>query len=258
MFLGFTTGSPAVADFAPSGDAAPAAVARRQVLARLAERIGRLRPGQGGPAPRCSSGIAALDAALGGGFALAAVHELLAPGGDAAAHTVAILTATRAVAGRRWIFLLDTAGDFYPPAAAQLGLPLERLVVIRVQRPADALWVAEQALRCRFVGAVLVALREMDGRQSRRLQLAAEAGGGLGLVLLSAASGATFAASRVQFDALPGVRESRRVRVSVLKVREGSPAAPFVLELADEPGVVPAAAEPVDGSGAAQRRAAAG
>jgi hypothetical protein len=107
----------------------------------------------------------------------------------------------------KWVFYIDTGGDFYPPAAAQLGLPLERLLVVRAKRNADALWVCEQALRCQAVAVVVLPVRTIDTYASRRLQLAAETGGGLGFLLRSDARGGhTFAATRLRLDPLPGTQ----------------------------------------------------
>jgi len=165
----------------------------------------------------------------------------------------------------KWVFYIDTAGDFYPPAAVQLGLPLERLLVIRTKRNVDALWVCEQALRCPAVAAVVLPIRAMDTYVSRRLQLAAETGGGLGFLLRSAARGGhTFAATRLRIDPLPnkdptpcfakdgvsvstvgrqpdplsgadaeldGFYATWRVQVTLLKLREGRLAEPFELIL---------------------------
>jgi protein ImuA len=108
-----------------------------------------------------------------------------------------------------WVFYIDTGGDFYPPAAAQLGLSLERLLVIRTQRTADALWVCEQALRCKAIAAVVLPIRTVDARVSRRLQLAAETGGGLGFLLRSELRGGhTFAATRLRLDPVPNKNPS--------------------------------------------------
>lgn len=189
-------------------------------LAALAEQIRRHCTPAPARWPRCPSGLAALDAALGGGFARGAIHELLAPWGGAAAHTVALLTATRAADRQRWIFYIDTRQDFYPPGAAQLGVPLERLVVIRAVARSDALWVCEQTLRCRSVAAVVLPLRSLEAYASRRLQLAAEAGGNLGLLVGSdEAGGRTFAATRLRFEPLVGEPGTRRMSVSILKLR---------------------------------------
>ncbi|MCH8242002.1 MAG: hypothetical protein IH897_05255 [Planctomycetes bacterium] len=87
---------------------------------------------------------------------------------------------------RRYLVVVDTGNDFYPPAARQHGIELDRLIVVRVRRRKEAFWVVDQALRCRAVAVVIAALPQLDDRQSRRLQLAAESTGGIGLILRSA------------------------------------------------------------------------
>jgi protein ImuA len=143
----------------------------------------------------------------------------------------------------------------YPPGVAQLGVPLGRLAVVRTSRPADALWACEQMLRCQAVAAVVLPLRTLDGYTSRRLQLAAETGGSLGLLVRGDEHGEpTFAASRVRLEPLVGPAGGRCMRVTVLKIREGRPREPFVVELPDAADAVPAHAVPADGAGAARRR----
>lgn len=206
------------------------------------------------PLHRCPSGLPELDAALGGGFAAAAVHELVAARDGTAVYTVAIKTAARAAIQNRWIFYIDTTQDLYPPGLLGLGVPLGRLVVIRTTRTADALWVCEQTLRCRAVAAVVLPLRTIDARASRRLQLAAEAGGNLGLLLRrEERGGPTFACSRLRFEPLAGRVGVRRMRVTVLKLREARPCEPFVVELPDAADSVPAHAVPLDRAGMARR-----
>lgn len=198
-------------------------LARRRRLAELAERIRRLQSAYRPTRGRCPSGLAELDAALGGGFVFGAVHELLASAEGAPARSLALWLAARAVetscsaeaaiasdgttgtAGSfRWVCYIDTAGDFYPPAAAQLGVPLDRLLIIRAPHGSDALWAAEQALRCPAVAAVVLPIRTVADRAARRLQLAAEIGGGLGfLVCRETPSGHGFAATRLRVEPLP-------------------------------------------------------
>jgi protein ImuA len=223
-------------------------------LARLAEQIRKLQADRRPPSHRCASGLPGLDDALGGGFALASLHELLAPLDGGPAESIALLTAARAAGEHRWIIYIDARGDFYPPGAVQLGVPLGRLLVIQVSRHAEVLWVSEQALRCRAVGAVILPVRRIDRYVSRRLQLAAENGGGLGLVIQSEPRpGHTFAASRLRLDPLVGEAETRRALVSVLKLREGRPVEPFVVELPDAAGALPAHAGSGDRAGQARR-----
>ncbi len=87
--------------------------------------------------------------------------------------------------GHRYIVLIDTAKDFYPPAAWQYGLTLDRLVIIRPATEREAFWATEQVLRCSGVAAVIASLTNLEEPLSRRLQLAAESSGCIGLLLRS-------------------------------------------------------------------------
>ena len=87
-----------------------------------------------------------------------------------------------------WIrpdFAAAEAGELYGPGLAAMGLSLARLVILKVPRPRDALWAMEEALQCRAAGAVVTELigDDADLTATRRLALAAGAGGGLGLLL---------------------------------------------------------------------------
>ena len=79
--------------------------------------------------------------------------------------------------------MLDRRRTFYPPAATALGVELKRMVVVRTRTLDDELWACDQALRCSGVAAVWGALEKLNQRWFRRLQLAAEAGGGIGHLL---------------------------------------------------------------------------
>jgi len=255
--------------------------ARRRRLAALAEQVRRLQAARRSPLPPCPSGLAELDAALGGGFVRGAVHELLAPAAGAPARSLALWVAARSLAPlrestpeahaeapapRQWVLYIDTTGDFYPPAAASLGLLLRRLLIVRAPRIRDAWWACELALRCQAVATVILPTRAIDACTSRRLQLAAETGGVLGFLLCPTdRSGHTFAATRLRLDPVPDgsptprlARDgaavgragfplllppppvgaaleagltARRVRITPLKLRAGRPLEPFELAL---------------------------
>jgi protein ImuA len=137
-------------------------------------------------------GLPGVDAALGGGLACGALHELApaAPAQFGAAAGFALALAARRTAGGRSALLIQTdfaaleAGTPYGPGLDGLGLPMERLIVLRVPRPVDALWACEEALKSRGVAVVIAELPETgeaaDFTATRRL---ARAGGGLGLLL---------------------------------------------------------------------------
>jgi len=58
------------------------------------------------------------------------------------------------------------------------------LLVVRPSTATEALWAAEQALSSGVCAAVLLWLKGTDDRWLRRLKLAAEAGGSLGVSYL--------------------------------------------------------------------------
>jgi protein ImuA len=57
------------------------------------------------------------------------------------------------------------------------------MLVLRTTNEADAVWAFDQALRCPGVGAVWGAWDRLDVRDFRRLQLAAETSGTIGLLI---------------------------------------------------------------------------
>lgn len=149
-----------------------------------------------------------LDAALGGGLRLAALHEIRSgesrDAGAATGFAVAVLSRLAAQeAGRTegptgkqasnpilWIVESAAAhetGFPYAAGLARFGLSAGRLIVVQVKKPEDALWVFEEGLRCRGLAAVVAELRgnprKLDLTASRRLALRAGADGVMGLML---------------------------------------------------------------------------
>ncbi len=72
------------------------------------------------------------------------------------------------------IVLVGAPQEPYAPALAAQGLPGERLLCVRSDKPLARLWAAEQALRCADVAAVLAWLPQARADQLRRLHLAAQ------------------------------------------------------------------------------------
>ncbi|MDA0653511.1 MAG: hypothetical protein O3C49_09585 [Proteobacteria bacterium] len=169
---------------------------------RRAEQSG-LPPGEMGekPIPAISFGIAEVDSHLpAGGLARGALHELVADShhdmGAVTDFCVTILVRllkTQARSSEQLILwclqnqAMDS-GDLYPPGFFHLGLDPVHVLVIRAKHDTDVLWVMEEALRCRALGAVVGEIRTADLTASRRLQLAAEASGITALLLRPASS----------------------------------------------------------------------
>ena len=170
-----------------------------------------------------SLGVHGPDGALGGGLPRGALHDLIpaAPLHLGAAMGFALALAIRASesAGHRvakpllWLqtdFARLEAGALYGPGFEGFGLPMQRLIVLRVPRAIDALWAMEEALRCRAVGAVITELTNDDAdlTATRRLALAARDGGGIGLLLRHRSClGLSAAATRWEIGGAPGARD---------------------------------------------------
>lgn len=186
-------------------------------------------------APRILTGFSAIDSLLPGeGFALGAVHEILSDT-DTPAMLLPILI-TRAAASVGRIVWCDPSRRFYPPAAAALGLPLDRLLLVLPSDERQCLWAATQSLRCRGVGACVAPLSRLSMLQARRLQLAAECGGGLGLLLRSAqaASRPYAAKTRWRVTPVPGERSVQRCNVRMIHGHGGRVDQDVLLEVCRE------------------------
>jgi protein ImuA len=123
----------------------------------------------------------ALDAlAPRGAFACGAVHELLSHNVKSKPLFVAALLARSTTGGA--ILWSDPDHTLYPPALVTHGISLERLYLLH-PRPADQAWAVAECLRCKGVSAVIAAFEKLSRIEARRLQLAAEQGGGVGIFL---------------------------------------------------------------------------
>jgi cell division inhibitor SulA/protein ImuA len=129
------------------------------------------------------TGFPELDANLpGGGWPMGALCELM-PETAGIGELSLLLPALCALAqAGRHIAWIAPPYLPYAPALVQHGLSLERLLMVEAPGPQESLWAAEQALRCPAFGAVLSWPSVMPDRSVRRLQLAAEAGGSLGIL----------------------------------------------------------------------------
>lgn len=174
-----------------------------------------------------SSGAPPLDRLLPeGGFLRGQLIEWLGSCEASGAGTLALLAAREAALEGGAVVVLDRGRWFYPPAAAALGIDLESVIVIRAAAEKDQLWALDQALRCGGVAAVWAPLERLDWRSFRRMQLAAESGGSLGLLLRPARLRGQPSWSHVQLQVEPRPSPGgRRLRVEITRGRPQGPAA---------------------------------
>lgn len=130
-------------------------------------------------------GIAAIDARLpGGGLALGALHEVAGGGNgtiDGAAAT--LFAAGIAARTKGKVLWCITRPDLFAPALAQVGLNPDRVIYLEAGDDKTVLACVEEGLRHGGLGAVVAEIARLSMTASRRLQLAAEGTGTVGLAL---------------------------------------------------------------------------
>src|SRR5262245_30627972 len=165
--------------------------ARETLVSSLRREVARLEMSQPAEDERpVSTGSPALDGLLpAGGLRRGTLVEYLTGGSGNGAGTLALSAAREACQERRALVVVENGGSagaspsrFYPPAAAAWGIDLSVVLVLRPASKADVVWALDQALRCKGVGAVWARSDRLDVRDFRRLQLAAECGGTMGLL----------------------------------------------------------------------------
>lgn len=156
-----------------------------------------------------------------GGLAAGSLVELLPRSPGAGAWTLALVLARYACGERKTLLIADAERCFYPPAARAFGLDPERTIIVRPRQASDALLALAQALRCSAIGAGIGAFDRLHDRDARKLQLAAEASGAIGVLVrpMTALHAPSFAAVRWLLEPLPSARGRRRLRVEVLRCR---------------------------------------
>lgn len=166
--------------------AVPDNLARTERLAALRAEVRALESAAGAAGRLCLPfGIDAVDRRLaGGGLAAAALHEAAGdrPGlSDGAAAT--LFLASLAARTRGIVLWALARRDLFAPALEQAGLAPDRLLCAECGRDEDVLAVMEEGLRHGGLGAVVGEAARVPTAATRRLQLAAEEGGTLALML---------------------------------------------------------------------------
>ena len=172
------------------------AAARSDVVADLAKQLRRAEINRRPEVARdvVSTGLTELDALLpDGGFRRGTIVEWLSSGASGAT-TLAMKSAAAFLLQRDVVCVIDSDHDFHPTAVAATGIDLNQTIVIRPKtqqikrrsQPShtnDALWTLEQTLRSPAIALTVCRMDYLNGHVFRRLQLAAEAGGGLCFLL---------------------------------------------------------------------------
>lgn len=212
-------------------------------------------------------GITELDTRLpGGGLAFGALHEV-AGGGNGAIDGAAAALFSAGVAARTKgkILWCITRPDLFAPAIAQAGLSAGRVIYVEAGDDKAVLACMEEGLRHGGLGAVLGEVARLSMSASRRLQLAAEGSGSVGIALRRWRRQTeaidfgqpTAAMTRWRISVLPstalpvpGVGRHRWL-VELIRARAGE-SADFELEACDDTGRLAVPAELVHRPAAAE------
>lgn len=130
-------------------------------------------------------GVPEVDGRLpGGGLAMGALHEV-AGGGNGAIDGAAAALFGAGIAARTKgkILWCVTRPDLFAPATAQAGLEPDRVIYVDAGDDKAVLACMEEGLRHGGLGAVIGEVARLNMTASRRLQLAAEGTGAIGIAL---------------------------------------------------------------------------
>lgn len=213
-------------------------------------------------------GVDGIDAHLpGGGLAYGALHEF-AGGGTGAIDGAAAALFVAGVAARtkgKIVWCL-TRPDLFAPALAQAGLHPDRVIYVEAIREEFVIKSFEEALRYGKLGAVVAELVRLPMPLSRRLQLAAEGSGTIGLVIrrwrrpteAGDFGHPTAAATRWRISVLPseplpvpGIGRARWL-AELIRVKAGE-SADFIIGACDGQGRISLSSDTADGSDQTRR-----
>jgi protein ImuA len=166
----------------------------KQTIAAI-EAACLLRKGASNTRLHVETGVREIDETLSGGLLRGAVHELMPKSAQdlaaAAGFAFGLAALDRTPAAHTLYIQHDfTAAEYgrpYLPGLQLNGVDTAALIYLNVPRAEDVLWAMGEALKCRGFTAVIAEFpaqtRVLDLTMTRRLALAAQGGGALGLIL---------------------------------------------------------------------------
>ncbi|WP_421581153.1 ImuA family protein [Shinella sp. M31] len=153
-------------------------------IAALQEQIDAIGGGVARQRVRLPFGCREIDDRIGGGLSFGAIHEIAGGGSDAVNGAAAALfaagIASRANGPVVWCYVRD---DLFFPALAHVGLDMDRVIFVQSDNEEGAMDNAEEAISFGGVSVVVSELVRLPMVASRRLQLAAEKKGTMGLIV---------------------------------------------------------------------------
>jgi protein ImuA len=187
-----------------------------------------------------ATGLEAVDRLLPGGcWGRGVIHEILWTAKQSRPLFFAAWLA-RAAMGQEArggsVVWCDPRGEIYPPALASAGMPLERLFLLRPKSSEEEIWALGECLGCKGVAVTLAQPPMLSRIAARRLQLAAERGGGVGLLLRPQVGCIHHAAAtRWLVEPARGERTVQRWKIQLIHGHGGLLHRPVYLEYSRDP-----------------------
>lgn len=209
---------------------------KEEIVSRLRQDILSLegfRPPSAGMTT--NFGLGPLEQAFPNGqFPVGAIHEFLSCGPEESSACSAVIAGiVRTLLQNGGVcFWISYTRRIYPPALYLFGIQPDRVVFIDVRVQKDVLWVAEEALKCEGVAAVICESQQLSFMESRRLQLAVEQSRVTGFILRKDVKAITTNACVARWRVSPRLSRLRagmpgvgypQWHVELLKVRNGNP-----------------------------------
>ena len=206
-------------------------IENRSSLTLLAEQIRSLESSSSSEVLRFSSGLSVLDKLIpGGGFRQGSIIEWLTHATGAGGWSLALMLARCGCHQSGMLAVIDRHHEFHSLPLLRSGWERHRLLLVRPKTDKDELWAWEHILKCRAASVVIGDLERASDRSLRRLQLAAESGLSLGLLLRpgSAQREPSWADARILVEPLssshfarPPDSGTRYLRLTLLYARGG-------------------------------------
>ena len=169
-----------------------------------------------------STGFPELDEILPGrGWPRSGLVEVITPQWGMGELQVLMPLMRDVIAQGKWILWVSPPYQLYAPALAQAGIDTKQVLVVKADTSCkDALWSMEKALQTQNCGLVLAWQNWLPGQVLRRLQLAGETGGTLGVLFKHNDSKYSPSPLRMQIkDLAPGHQHFSDAEITLIKAR---------------------------------------
>lgn len=140
-------------------------------------------------------------------FPLGAVHEFICNDITSNAASTGFISALlqQLMNNHGVAVWLASSQIYFPPALTLYGLYPEKIIFIQLSDQEQIVYAMEEALKCEGISAVVANVRELNFKQSRRLQLACEKSRVTGFVLCNKPRRINTTACVARWEVIPSV-----------------------------------------------------